>query len=83
MNEINQKELTQIANLVLEILIERQSKRLPELNDVHIADEIFFLNPDNPIDREKIHVAIKLLMDEGKICIRPTDDALLLTQNEW
>lgn len=54
MNEINQKELTQIANLVLEILIERQSKRLPELNDVHIADEIFFLNPRNPIDRKKI-----------------------------
>lgn len=83
MNEINQEELTQIANLVLEILKQRKLQRLPEANHVHIADEIFSLNQNNPIDRKKIYAAFELLRNEGKIVIRPSDEALLLTLKAW
>lgn len=71
------EEVKQIANLVLEILKQRQLQQLPEANDVYIADEIFFRNQN--IDRSKIYAAFELLRNEGKIVIRPTDGALLLT----
>ena len=73
-------EIEQIAQIILKMLIERQNEGLPELSAFHIADELFFRNPKNPIDRGKIYKACDFLISKEYVVERLIDKALVLTK---
>nr|WP_314589789.1 hypothetical protein [uncultured Neisseria sp.] len=71
-------EIEQIAQIILKMIIERKNKGLPELSAFHIADELFFRNPKDPIDREKIYKACDYLISKEYVVERLIDKALVL-----